>query len=568
MLSTWCFGYRERRSSGVRTSPLSVSKPLRGSVPRPVAFPEQAAVTQDGGMSESVDPDRAATPKDEDEAREVQAAAEFSAALEAFEHAHATPAAAPPERTVAAPRVGQKIRGRIVALNGDVMLIDVGGRSEAVADAREFREESGALTVSIGDSIELHVAVAGEPLTLARAAKRQAGKVSLSALRQAKGAGLPVRGKVTAVNTGGLTVDVDGVRAFCPVSQIDDHFVEDTAPYVGRVFEFLVTEVDESRSRAVVSRRRLLQQQAEAKAKERIASLAPGQELEGKVTRLEPFGAFVDLGGFEGLVHVSEVAHARVAHPREVVSAGDQVRVRVLKLEMGKDGRQRVALSIKAIAPDPWSTLAGQFAPGMRVPGVVVRLADFGAFVNLAPGLDGLVHVSQVSHTRIQHARDVLSPGQAVEVVVLAVEPERKRISLSIRDALERPIESSRIVPDDRVPAERGESRGPSRGSAERSGSRGGARGSAEGGSRRGPSRGSAEGGGSRGPARGGSRGPSRGGGRGEGRGEGRGPKREEREAIESYESRPARDEPPALTPMQLAFQRAREAQEKRARKP
>ena len=209
-------------------------------------------MTQDDVMTPPTDPDRAPTPKDEDEAQAADAAAEFSAALEAFEHTQPEPAAKKPERKAAAPRVGQRVRGRIVAVNDDVMLIDVGGRSEAVADAREFREESGALTVNVGDSIELHVAVAGEPLTLARTAKRQGGKVSLAALRQAKDAGLTVRGKVSAVNTGGLTVDVDGVRAFCPVSQIDDHFVEDTAPYVGRVFEFLVTEVDESRSFAPV----------------------------------------------------------------------------------------------------------------------------------------------------------------------------------------------------------------------------------------------------------------------------------------------------------------------------
>ena len=542
-------------------------------------------MTQDDVMTPPTDPDRAPTPKDEDEAQAADAAAEFSAALEAFEHTQPEPAAKKPERKAAAPRVGQRVRGRIVAVNDDVMLIDVGGRSEAVADAREFREESGALTVNVGDSIELHVAVAGEPLTLARTAKRQGGKVSLAALRQAKDAGLTVRGKVSAVNTGGLTVDVDGVRAFCPVSQIDDHFVEDTAPYVGRVFEFLVTEVDESRSRAVVSRRRLLQQQGEAKARERIATLAPGQELEGTVTRMEPFGAFVDLGGVEGLVHVSEVSHARVAHPREAVSAGEKVRVRVLKLDTGKDGRPRVALSIKAIAPDPWETMSQQFSPGARVPGVVVRLADFGAFVNLAPGLDGLVHVSQVSHTRIQHPRELLSPGQAVEVVVLSVEPERKRISLSIRDALEQPVEASRMTRDDRAPGERAPAeRGTDRGAGQRGPSRGASRGASRGPSGTSPDRGAPRGapraasgtapdrGAARAPSRGPSRGESRGGPRGESRGgprgESRGPRREERQAVESYESRPAKDEPPALTPMQLAFQRAREAQEKRERKP
>ena len=493
---------------------------LRGarSAPR---LPCGAGLAQDACMTQGPQGDPESTtdpksvPRDEEEARAAAEAAQFAATLQAFEQTQAKPAEAARKKS-AAPRVGQRVRGRIVAVNGDVLLLDIGGRSEAAADAREFRNEAGELTVNVGDTLDLHVAEAGETLTLARAAKRRGAKVSLGALRQAREAGLAVRGKVTAVNTGGLTVDVDGVRAFCPVSQVDDHFVEDTSSYVGRVFEFLVVELDESRARAVLSRRRLLQREAESKARERLASIAVGQELEGTVTRLEPFGAFVDLGGVEGLVHVSEVSHARVAHPREVVSAGEKVKVRVLKLEKGKDGRPRVALSLKAIAPDPWGAAVQQFAPGQRVTGVVVRLADFGAFVNLAPGVDGLVHVSQVSHTRIQHARDVLSPGQAVEVVVLAVEPERKRISLSIRDAVERPVEASRMTPDERGPrrdAARRPERGPRRDAPRRDA-----------------------------------------------------PRRARPAEAEASEPRPVREEPPTLTTMQLAFQRAREAQEKKQR--
>ena len=250
------------------------------------------------------------------------------------------------------------------------------------------------------------------------------------------------------------------MHAFCPLSQIDSVFVEDPAPYVGRVLEFLVTEVDESRHRVVVSRKKLLQREQAQQARERLATIAPGQELEGTVSRMEPFGAFVDLGGIDGLIHVSEVSHARIAHPREVISAGERVKVKVLRVEPGKDGRPRVALSLRAVAPDPWVTAAQQFTPGARVSGVVVRLADFGAFVNLAPGIDGLVHVSQVTDRRIQHVREVLSPGQGVEAVILAVEPERKRISLSLREAQEiAPSELSR----DAEPAVKQTSQQPSR---------------------------------------------------------------------------------------------------------
>ena len=192
-----------------------------------------------------------------------------------------------------------------------------------------FRSEAGVLKVEVGQELELFVVETGEQTLLARAARRGAGgakgRVSLDAVKQSRAAEVPVRGKVTAVNTGGLAVDVDGVRAFCPLSQIDAAYVEDPAPFVGRVLEFLVTEVDESRQRVIVSRKRLLQREQAERAQARLATLAVGQELEGTVARLEPFGAFVDLGGFDGLIHISELSHARLSHPRDAVAQGDQI---------------------------------------------------------------------------------------------------------------------------------------------------------------------------------------------------------------------------------------------------
>lgn len=409
-----------------------------------------------------------AIPPDEDEARAAAGAAEFAAALKAYESAQPTPQPSAVTRTPKqprTPRVGQRMSCRIVAVSGDALLLDIGGRSEAVADAREFRAEDGTLTVAAGQTVELFVVEAGEQIVLAKAARRRTGR-SLEGVRQARATELPVRGRVTAVNPGGLTVDVDGVRSFCPMSQIDVVRVEDPAPFVGRVLEFLVTEVDESRQRVIVSRRRLLQREQAQRARERLAAIAPGQELEGTVTRLEPFGIFVDLGGFEGMAHVSELSHARISHPREVVAQGDKLRVKVLRVESGKDGRPRVALSVRAAAPDPWATAAERFTPGTRVPGVVVRLAEFGAFVNIAPGVDGLVHVSQVSERRIQHVREVLSPGQAVEVVVLSVEPERRRVSLSMKDpgAIPAAGDAPPVLPS-RITRTRDEERPASRGS-------------------------------------------------------------------------------------------------------
>jgi small subunit ribosomal protein S1 len=446
---------------------------------------------------------------------------DFATDLKAFERekSRTAPGGAPARGTgapKAAHRIGDRVRGRVVSVSGDVVLLDVGGRAEAVADAREFRSEDGQASVAIGDSLELHVVQAGEPLTLARAAPRR-GRRSVSALRQARESGLPVRGRVTAVNPGGLTIDVDGVRAFCPLSHIDEQRVEDPATFVGRSLEFLVEEVDESRARVVVSRRRLLARQRADALRDRLASLAPGQELEGAVARLEPYGAFVDLGGVEGLVYVSEISHERLAHPRDAIGVGDKVRVRVLEVDRGKGGRPRIALSIRALAPDPWITVAARFPVGSRHPGVVVRLADFGAFVNLAPGIDGLVHVSHVSDRRITHVREVLSPGQAVEVLVLGVEPERKRISLSIRDAAATDPGRSEVTEHRPGPRAAATSR------------------------ERGP----------RAPRREASRGDRAG-------------SRPGRSAAPAPEPRSRPDEPPALTPMQLAFKLARERMQER----
>ena len=505
--------------------------------------------------SHSTPPD---PPQDDEERDQAAQAAAFGEALQQFEQAteqpteHATTPVARKRGGRGPLRLGSKVSGRVVSIADDVMLVDVGGRSEAVADAREFRDEAGASTVNVGDTIELHVVEAGEPLTLAKTAPKGKGKgkgkPSLEALRQARAAGLPVRGKVTAKNTGGLAVDVDGVRAFCPLSQVDLQRVEDVTPFVGRVLEFLVTEVDESRHRVVLSRRGVLAREQAEQAKAKLAEISVGQELEGKVTRLETFGAFVDLGGVEGLVHVSELSHSRIAHARDVVAVGDAVKVKVLRVEGADERRPRVSLSVRATTPDPWSEAAGKFAAGMRVSGVVVRLADFGAFVNLAPGVDGLVHVSQVSDKRIAHVRDVLSPGQAVEVVVLAVEPERKRISLSIKDTLERPIEPSRMT---REPA--GEGDRPRRATAAPEGDRPRrASGATEGDRPRRPS----------GPRRP-DRGPERSRDRRPERAERGGGRERERAPEQAATARP-RTEPEPLTAMQLAFRKAREEQQRR----
>src|SRR6185295_14548887 len=233
-------------------------------------------------------------------------------------------------------------------------LVDHGGRSEAVAELGPFRNEDGTLRLAVGDTLELFVVEAGDQVTLAPVARSEKGG-ELRALREAQAAGMPVSGRVTGVNAGGLAVGIGRVRGFCPVSQIDTTFVTDPSVFVGRTLEFLVTKVEDARGGVVLSRRQQLQREQKEQARRALAALKPGDLLDGKVARLEPFGAFVDLGGVDGLVHVSEIGHERVGHPRERLTEGQSVKVKVLAVEPGAAGKSRISLSIKATLPDPWT---------------------------------------------------------------------------------------------------------------------------------------------------------------------------------------------------------------------
>jgi len=254
-------------------------------------------------------------------------------------------------------------------------------------------------------------------------------------LRDAHQDRIPVEGRVAAVRKGGFEVDLSGLRAFCPISQIDLAFCEKPEEHVGKRYLFRILEIKDRGKDIVVSRRALLQEEQEKKLKETMASLQPGVDVAGRVTKLVDFGAFVDLGGVEGMVHVSEISHQRIGHPSEVLQSGQDVRVKVLKIEQGKENRPKIALSIKALEPDAWEKGLG-FEEGEIVSGKVSRLADFGAFVEVAPGVDGLVHVSEISYERVSHPSKILHEGEPVEVMVMGIDHQTRRISLSIKEAM------------------------------------------------------------------------------------------------------------------------------------
>jgi small subunit ribosomal protein S1 len=327
---------------------------------------------------------------------------------------------------------GDAVSGEVVKISGESIFIDLGGKSEGVADAAEFLDEDGNLTVKVGDRMELKVASVDDAITLSKGL-RVKGSQALDLLQDAHASMLPVEGRVVAVKKGGLDVDISGVRAFCPISQIDLGFCDKPEQHIGSRYNFRIIEFRERGRNIVVSRRALLEEEREQLARKTLAEIRPGVEREGEVTRLADFGVFVDIGGLEGLVHISEMAHHRLRHPSELVEVGQKVKVIITECEPRTEGKQRVGLSMKALEPNPWQKGLGVLE-GQIVRGKVTRILDFGAFVELVPGVEGLVHVSEISYERVAHPRRALQEGQDLEVMVLGIDHERRRISLSVKE--------------------------------------------------------------------------------------------------------------------------------------
>ena len=341
-------------------------------------------------------------------------------------------------------RLGQKVQAKVAHVGAEIAYLDLGGKGEAIIDLRELRNEKGELLVQAGEAIDAYVlSLADGTPVMTRSVPKGAGR---EVLQQALEWKVPVEGTVTAQNKGGLEVDLGGLRAFVPASQIDVRFVEDTARFVGQKLKFRVMEI--RGGNAILSRRALLEEERAALATELRKKLEVGAVLEGTVSSVRDFGAFVDLGGVEGLVHVSELSHQRVAHAQDVVQAGQKVRVQVLRIETeergsaarrgeaagrssgGEKGHERIALSLRALEQDPWDAARPQLKEGTRLQGKVARLQPFGAFVELFPGVDGLVHVSALSNRHVQHPREVVKEGEAIWVQVESVDDAQKRVAL------------------------------------------------------------------------------------------------------------------------------------------
>jgi small subunit ribosomal protein S1 len=332
---------------------------------------------------------------------------------------------------------GDMVEGKIISVGRTHVYIDTGTKSDGVVEKQELVDENGELAFQVGDAVTLYVVSLSESEIILSRAISGAGKAVL--LEDAVRNRTPVEGKVTGVIKGGFSVDILGKRAFCPVSQMDVNYVETPEDFVGQTLHFLVTRYEESGRNIVISRRNLLVEEMKAAQQAFFANVSLGDTLHGKVTRLMSFGAFVELApGVEGMVHISELSWSRIDTPDEVVKPDDTVLVKLLKMEhqQGQD-LPKISLSLKQTADDPWDSVDTVFKPGEQVTGKVVRLTHFGAFVEIAPGVDGLVHISEMSHTRrVTRPEEVVETGQAVQVVIKSIDMDARRVSLSIKDAL------------------------------------------------------------------------------------------------------------------------------------
>jgi small subunit ribosomal protein S1 len=325
-------------------------------------------------------------------------------------------------------RVGQKVRGKILQIGSDWTFLDIGAKGEALLATAEICDEEGRATALVGEEIEARVVrLRDDGIVVSRVLQR--GPESREMLAEARELGLPVEGLVQGVVKGGLEVDVAGVRAFCPASQVDLRYVEDLAAYVGERLTFRVSEYREGGRNVILSRRALLEEEQAKLAAETRKKIAVGAVLGGTVASLREFGAFVDLGGVDALLPVSEISRARVERPADVLRVGQPLEVKIVRLE-----GDRITVSRKALEPDPWDQALESFAEGTKHRGVVVRLQPFGAFVELCPGVEGLLHVSNLGDPRIKDPRQLFAEGQELEVTVITVDPAKRRIGLALSE--------------------------------------------------------------------------------------------------------------------------------------
>ncbi|CAM3822846.1 30S ribosomal protein S1 [Rheinheimera salexigens] len=337
-------------------------------------------------------------------------------------------------------RPGSIVKGTVVAILKDVVMVDAGLKSEAAIPVEQFKAANGEIEVSVGDIIDVALDAIedgfGETLLSREKAKRHEAWVRLEKACEEKET---VIGVITGKVKGGFTVEVDGIRAFLPGSLVDVRPVRDTLHLENKDLEFKVIKLDQKRNNVVVSRRAVIESESSHERDQLLETLEEGMEVKGIVKNLTDYGAFVDLGGVDGLLHITDMAWKRVKHPSEIVNVGDEIPVKVLKFDREK---QRVSLGLKQMGEDPWAAIASRYPEGARITGRVTNLTDYGCFVEIEEGVEGLVHVSEMDWTNKNiHPSKVVNLGDSVEVMVLEIDEERRRISLGLKQCKANPWE-------------------------------------------------------------------------------------------------------------------------------
>ena len=339
---------------------------------------------------------------------------------------------------------GDTVKGKIVKIEDSQALVDIGYKYDGVIPIREISNmhlENAAEGLEIGQEVECKVFSLDDEKELLVLSKRAVDGENVWEDLQAKLDNKETfEAKVFEVVKGGLVIDL-GVRGFVPASMVERHFVEDFADYKGRTLRLRVKELDRENNKVILSQKDVLDEDFLASKTKIIAGLSINQEMDGTVQRVTPFGAFVDIGGIDGLVHVSELAWNHIEKPSDLLKEGDQVRVKVLKID---PSTEKISLSIKATQAGPWELLGGKFKVGDTLSGEVKRLVNFGAFIEISPGVEGLVHISQISHRHIGTPHEVLKEGQTVSVKILDLSIKDKKISLSIKETLDAPAAAER----------------------------------------------------------------------------------------------------------------------------
>jgi len=337
-------------------------------------------------------------------------------------------------------RVGEVITAEVVSVDDNFVVVNAGLKSESVIPADEFRNDAGAVDVKPGDFVSVSIEALEDGFGATRLSRDKAKRMAAwIELEQSLEKGEKIEGVITGKVKGGLTVMTKGIRAFLPGSLVDLRPVKDTTPYEGKEMDFKVIKLDRKRNNVVVSRRAVLEASAGAEREALLSSLQEGAVVKGIVKNITDYGAFVDLGGIDGLLHITDLAWRRVKHPSEVLNVGDEVTAKVLKFDAEKN---RVSLGLKQLGEDPWVGISRRYPQGTRLFGKVTNLTDYGAFVEVEAGIEGLVHVSEMDWTNKNvHPSKVVQVGDEVEVMILEIDEERRRISLGMKQCKPNPWE-------------------------------------------------------------------------------------------------------------------------------